>query len=99
MSPTCSFTGNPVLKSLQNFCGNDVAKYLKYFSRAFTSDPKEEQLEAKADFIGWYKKNYKKDLDLNTILMVQYQVLIKRIILNSQEKLKQELFQKDVKCL
>lgn len=67
MSPTCSFTGNPVLKSLQNFCGTDVAKYLEYFSKVFTSDPQAEQLEAKADFSEWYKKNYKKDLDLNSI--------------------------------
>lgn len=67
MNPTCSFTGNPVLKSLQNFCGADVAKYLEYFSKVFTSDPQVEQLEAKADFAEWYKKNYKKDLDLNSI--------------------------------
>lgn len=67
MSPTCSFTGNPVLKSLQNFCGTDVAKYLEYFSKVFTSDPQAEQLEARADFAEWYKKNYKKDLDLNSI--------------------------------
>ena len=67
MNPTCSFTGNPVLKSLQNFCGTDVAKYLEYFSKVFTSDPQAEQLEAKADFAEWYKKNYKKDLDLNSI--------------------------------
>ena len=78
MNPTCSFTGNPVLKSLQNFCGNDVAKYLEYFSKAFTSDPQAEQLEARADFAEWYKKNYKKDLDLNSIGSISFSTVLLR---------------------
>lgn len=67
MSKTCSFTGSSVLKSLQNFCGTDAAKYLEYFSKAFKSNPEAEQLEARAEFAEWYKKNYKKDLDLKSI--------------------------------
>ena len=67
MSKNCSFGGNAILKSLQNFCGADVEMYLEYFSKAFTSNPQVEELEPDAKFAEWYKKNYKKDLDLKSI--------------------------------
>lgn len=67
MSKNCSFGGNTILKSLQNFCGTDAAKYLEYFSKAFKSNPDAEQLEARPEFAEWYKKNYKKDLNLKSI--------------------------------
>ena len=67
MSKACLFVGSSVLKSLQNFCGTDAAKYLEYFSKVFKSNPEAEQLEARPEFAEWYKKNYKKELDLNNI--------------------------------
>ena len=70
MNNSCTFAGNPVLKSLQRACGTDVAAYLDYFSKAFKSNPQAEELEIRKEFGKWYKDTYKKELDLKSITSV-----------------------------
>ncbi len=72
MADVCSINQNNVkLSSLEKFCGTDVAQFLEYFSKAFVSNPQEEVLEPRDKFKTWYKKEFKKELDINNMSAVQ----------------------------
>ena len=51
MNANCSFVSNALTKDLEVFCGNDSAKYLEYFSKVFKSNPSDETLEFRKEFI------------------------------------------------
>ena len=75
MSPNCSFVSNSLTKDLEIFCGNDSAKYLEYFSKVFKSNPSDKQLEFRKEFISWYKKKYKEDLNIETLTSDKFKTL------------------------
>ena len=75
MNANCSFVSNALTKDLEVFCGNDSAKYLEYFSKVFKSDPKDAQLEFRKEFISWYKKKYKEDLNIETLTSDKFKTL------------------------
>ena len=75
MSPNCSFVSNSLTKDLEIFCGNDSAKYLEYFSKFFKSNPSDKQLEFRKEFISWYKKKYKEDLNIETLTSDKFKTL------------------------
>lgn len=72
MAEVCSINqNNAKLSSLEKFCGTDVAQFLEYFSKAFVSNPQDEALEPRDKFKKWYKKQYKQELDINSMSAVQ----------------------------
>ena len=75
MNANCSFVPNSLTKDLEVFCGNDSAKYLEYFSKVFKSDPSDTQLEFRKEFISWYKKKYKEDLNIETLTSDKFKTL------------------------
>ena len=75
MNANCSFVSNALTKDLEIFCGNDSAKYLEYFSKVFKSDPSDETLEFRKEFISWYKKKYKEDLNIETLTSDKFKTL------------------------
>ena len=75
MNANCSFVPNSLTKDLEIFCGNDNAKYLEYFSKVFTRDPSDETLEFRKEFISWYKKKYKEDLNIETLTSDKFKTL------------------------
>lgn len=75
MSANCSFIPNELTKDLEVFCGNDSAKYLEYFSKVFTSNPSDENLEFRKEFLSWYKKRYKENLNVETLTSDKFKTL------------------------
>ena len=75
MNTNCSFVPNALTKDLEVFCGNDSAKYLEYFSKVFKSDPSDETLEFRKEFISWYKKKYKEDLNIESLTSDKFKTL------------------------
>ena len=75
MNANCSFVPNALTKDLEVFCGNDSAKYLEYFSKVFKSDPSDETLEFRKEFISWYKKKYKEDLNIESLTSDKFKTL------------------------
>ena len=75
MNTNCSFVPNALTKDLEVFCGNDSAKYLEYFSKVFKSDPSDETLEFRKEFISWYKKKYKEALNIESLTSDKFKTL------------------------